>query len=275
MGEAAVEGQGTPPQSGGDGGTPPQATDWREGLGDDLRGYVENKGWESPGSMVESYRNLEKLQGVPADRLLKLPDSDAGMDEWGPIYDRLGRPEKAEHYKIDLPEGFGDENFASHMKGLMHEAGLPREMGEKLAAGWNRYMTEMHEQEVKQYQDQIATEERELRSELGQAYDAKINQARQVAREIGLDGEQAAALEEALGFAGTMRFMMNLGEKFGEDGFLSGGGEGFQGAMTPAQAQARIQELRRDEGFTKKYLEGDVGARREMDRLHKMAYPEG
>jgi hypothetical protein len=44
--------------------------------------------------------------------------------------------------------------------------------------------------------------------------------------------------------------------------------------MTPAAAQAQIQELRRDQDFVKKYTSGDFEAKKRMAHLHAMAYPE-
>ena len=56
-------------------GSAPASTDWTSGLTDEMRGYVQNKGFKAPQDVVESYRNFEKLHGVPQDRILKLPEN--------------------------------------------------------------------------------------------------------------------------------------------------------------------------------------------------------
>jgi len=63
---------GGQPGAGGAGG------EWYAGIADEgLRGYVQTKGFKDPGALAESYRNLEKLQGVPQERLLKLPPGES------------------------------------------------------------------------------------------------------------------------------------------------------------------------------------------------------
>ena len=263
-------GEGLPAGGGGAGGAAP---DWREGIEGDLRGYVDNKGWENPAALAESYRNLEKLQGVPADRLLKLPDADAESGEWGEGYSRLGRPENPDGYNIEVPEG-ADSAFADRMKQMFHDAQLPKSMAENLTKSWNKYTAEREENQQKEYADKVKADEKALRAEWGAAYDQNVAKARLAARELGMTDDQAAAMEESLGFKETLKFLGNIGSKFGEDAFVSGDNNSFgDGALTPEQAKNEIAELRRDPEFVKKYLGGDRDARREMERLHEMAYP--
>jgi hypothetical protein len=47
-----------------------------------------------------------------------------------------------------------------------------------------------------------------------------------------------------------------------------------QFGVTAADAKAKIAALQKDTGWTAKYLNGDVSARQEFDRLHKIAYPD-
>src|SRR4051812_22872278 len=63
---------------------------WYGGVADaELRGFAELKGWKSPDDALVSYRNLEKLQGVPPERLLKLPEK-ADDPAWSEIHGKLG-----------------------------------------------------------------------------------------------------------------------------------------------------------------------------------------
>ena len=70
-----------------------QQGQWYDAFPEDVRGLVQNKGWQSPVDAIQSYTNLEKFLGADkAGRGLVLPKDDAGADEWGQVYDRLGRP---------------------------------------------------------------------------------------------------------------------------------------------------------------------------------------
>ena len=73
---------------------PAAPADWTAGLPEEMKGYVQNKGFKDPSAVVESYRNFEKLMGVPQDRMIKLPEKAEDKAAWDSIYNRLGRPEK-------------------------------------------------------------------------------------------------------------------------------------------------------------------------------------
>ena len=68
--------------------------------------------------------------------------------------------------------------------------------------------------------------------------------------------------------------MARIGRSQGEAAFNKGDGGSNQFGMTPAQAQARIGELKADRAWTQKYVAGDADARAEFQRLHQLAFPE-
>lgn len=250
----------------------PPSGDWFSGFNDDLKGYVQTKGFRGPDAVVDAYRNLEKLHGVPQERLLKLPEKldDASL---APIFDKLGRPEKPEGYAI-APEKGGDENFVKFAQGMFHEAGLTKSQGEKLAGKWNEYIKVSQENHVKQFNEKSQQENESLKKEWGPAYDQNVEVGRNAVAAFGLDKETLDKLEATMGFAGLMKFAHNIGSKLGEDKFVSpdSKGGGF-GSMNAAQAQHRIKQLGQDIEFSKRYANGGVAEREEMERLHKIAYP--
>lgn len=108
--------QGTPPAA------PPAAT-WRDTLPDDLKSDASIQKFADVPSLAKSYRELEKMRGVPADRLLTIPDKDDDKDGWGKVWSRLGRPETADKYsQVD--------------KAVLEKAGLPPEV---LAAAYAKF----------------------------------------------------------------------------------------------------------------------------------------
>src|SRR5690242_20907106 len=50
---------------------------------------------------LESYQNLEKMRGVPAERLLTLPDDKSDEATRNAFYEKLGRPKEAAGYEFE------------------------------------------------------------------------------------------------------------------------------------------------------------------------------
>lgn len=114
-----------------------------------------------------------------------------------------------------------------------------------------------------------------LKTEWGAGYDKQIEVAKRAAVGLGVDAKTIDALEGAMGYAKVMKFFNGLGSKMGEAEFVGGDGKGNFGAVaTPQAAAARIAELRKDQAFAARFVAGDVAAKAEMERLHKLAYPE-
>lgn len=271
----------TPAPGGTDAHTPtpgdaaPTASDaqWFGGFREDLQGYAQNKGWKDPEAAVESYRNLEKLQGVPQEQLLKLPKSDAPPEAWNEVYARLGRPDQPSGYGFKVPEG-ADGAFSEFMANAFHEAGVPKGMAETLAEKYSAFGEQQQAQQREQQQAKVAEEERTLKTEWGAAHDQNVGMARNAAQTLGLDAATIDALEASMGYAKVMELFHSIGSKMGEGTFVAGDAPAGFGVMTPAAAKQRINALRGDTAFIGKYTAGDAGAREEMARLHKMAYPE-
>ena len=132
----------------------PVADGWVSSLPESVRGVVLNKGWKAPEDAITSYANLEKLLGADkAGRGVVLPKDDAGADEWGQFWNRLGRPEAADQYNIPLPDG-DDGGFAKQAATWFHEAGLTQRQAEGLAGKWNEFATGMQRQQDREAEDQ-------------------------------------------------------------------------------------------------------------------------
>jgi hypothetical protein len=263
-------------QGGGGAGANGAASDaaWYESFADkDLRNYAAGKQWANPMEAVRSGMNLEKLVKTPEDQLVRLPKPD-DVEGWNKVYDKLGRPAKAEEYQLPVPEG-DDGEFAKTAAEWMHKAGLTKTQAQALAKLNNEYAAGLRTKAAEAQAAKVAAENATLKTEWGAAYDKNLNIARGAARELGIDGATIDALEKSMGFAGVIRHLHSLGSKIGEDKFVSGSGSpGFNGVMSPAQAQGQLAMLKSDPGFLTKYLNGDAEASAKMAHLHKMAYPD-
>lgn len=263
------------PAPGAAGSTPPagdNGTPWYTGIPDEgLRGYAQTKGFKDPGAVLDSYRNLEKLVGVPQERLLKLPER-SDDPAWGDVYGRLGRPADAKGYGLKFE---GDPAFADRFGGVFHEAGLSTAQGAKLNEAWNSYVSEMIAEDTKAREQKDAAEMTELRGKWGATFDQNAELGRRAGREFGLSEEQFKAISGALGSGATLELFQRIGTKLAEPaafGNESGGGGGSSFGLTPESARARIDALKQDQAWAGRYLAGGTQEREEMDRLQKIAW---
>lgn len=249
-------------------------TDWTSGFNDDLKGFVQNKGFKDPASVLDSYRNLEKLMGTPKERLLRLPENMDDATAMGEIYTRLGRPQTAEDYKIEVPKD-GDASFAKWAQGTFHELGLTTKQATALVNKWNEFAVNHQNGMTEKSATEMQAQHDGLKREWGAAFDQNIAVAKRAAAEFGISADVIDKMESAMGFTQVMKLMHTIGAKLGEGEFVTNGNRGaaFNGALTPDQARNKINTLRQDNEFIKRYTNGDASAKAEMERLHAMAYP--
>lgn len=246
--------------------------DWKVGLSDDLKGYVDNKGFKDIPSIVDSYKSLEKLVGVK-DQLLKMPDT-SNEEEVNAFYNKLGRPESPDKYEFDLEEGTFEEGFEDWARKTFHEKGLTQDQAISVLKEYSAFAKSNQEAEVETYNTQVQQEQTELQKEWGAAYEQNINKAKGAAAQFGFDAKVIDSLEAGLGYKGVMKFLNGLAEKVGEDKFIGSGSTGSLNsfALTPAQAKSKIQDLKLDKAFRDKLLAKDQKSVQEWEQLHKLAY---
>lgn len=245
---------------------------WYSGFADEnLRGYIETKGFKDASALAESYRNLEKLRGVPENELARIP-KEGDADGWNAFYARLGRPDNADGYSLPVPEG-DDGAFAKQAAEWMHAAGLTPAQAQMLAAKNNEFMAA----QVKAHQDQQAIESdrqmSELKTEWGQAYEQNSEIARRAAKQFGLTEDMLSGIEDAIGTKQLMVLFNNIGQGLGEHKAQGIGSGDSSFKLSPAAAQERIKQLQGDPEWSKKYLSGGANEAAEMQRLQQMAWP--
>lgn len=248
-----------------------QPVSWTTGLADDVRGIAELKGWKTADDAVRSYHNLEKMRGVPPERLLTIPDKAEDIEGWGKVYERLGRPATQEDYPIT-----GDKEFVSSMQKAFHEAGLTMKQAQAVVENYAGIMNKFQENSNKQYDTESELQHNALKEEWGSAFDERIELAKRGARYLAKDGtfdkDTLDNIERTIGFGKTAKFMAKIGELFREDsGAGLSGGSGKMFGMTPAAASARIKELQNDASFYKRLMAEDADARAEWKHLQMIS----
>lgn len=263
----------------------PQQQQQPQGLADmvqdaQLKEWVEAKGFQDVDTALKSHHNLEKFVGVPADELLRLP-KDAGPEQQREVFQRLGMPDEPGGYEIPIPDDLPhDEGFVNWSKEAFHKAGLTKSQAETLASQWNELVGGMATEQDQNYEAKVEAEDQNLRREWGNGYDRQINVAKTAARELGFDEAMLNALEQQKGFDGTMKFLANLGQKLGEDNFVSGEEreKGFHSRMTPAEAKQAWASMTSDPDKMKALNDKNHPAHKEMlarkSQLFQVMHPD-
>lgn len=257
---------GQPGADGGAGAGGSAAPWFGADAGDDIKGFVETKGWAGPTDAIKSYRNLEQLLGADkAGRAVVWPKDDADTEGWKAIRARLGVPETPDAYKLQVPEGANDA-FVKAVAPKMHELGLSAKQAQGLAEfvnGWEQQQSEAWEAEQKARTEQAVAD---FKAKLGPAYARTVDLGKRAAKLLGINDQQFAGLEETLGLEGTVNLFAAIGQKLGEDQFV-GDGTPTGGDLSVAAAKARFEQLKADQGWMAKLMSGDRLAMEEKERL--------
>jgi hypothetical protein len=264
--------------NGQSGAAQPDAFNWQTlGLDPEASSLVTERQWKHPNDVIKSYRHLEKLTGVPADQIIKLPKGD-DPKAWNEVYTRLGRPEKAADYKLPVPDG-QDPTFSKTAADWFHEAGVTQAGATRLATKWNEFQAAQQKAQTEQLAARDTEQVNALKSEWGANYDRLAGQVDKAAETFGMKPEQLAALKQVMGPKEAMQFMQKIGSKLGvEDAQFHDGAapQGFNN-MSPEQAQAEIKRLQSDKLFAQEFNSKDPRvkseARQKMARLSVIAAP--
>ena len=246
------------------------APSWSEGLDEETRSYVTNKGWKEPTDILSSYRHLEKFAGG-SKSLVEIPGENADEAARNAFYSRLGRPDAADKYEIKMPEGASPE-MTEWFKGAAFKHGLTQKQAESLYTEFNGMTGTLGQQMQEQAARNSEAELKALKGEWGQAYDKMVDSGRRAVAALGYDQASLSALEEKMGTAEMMKMFAKVGSKMGEDEFVGDRGNTAGFNLTPADAKAQIDSLKLDKDFMGQYLKGIPEAVNKMRRLMEAAH---
>lgn len=258
-----------------------QAAPWHGQTEPDAVAYVQNKGWQSAADVVKSYQGAEKLIGRDPNTLLVMPRAD-DPEGFRAVMTKLGLPESPDKYEFAKAEGLPvDAGYEKWSRDTFHKLGLPASVVKALTAEHNAYVKGVLEQQTKDYEQRVAADKSALVAEWRDGHERMMNAAQSAAKNLGFTGEMIDALEKSIGYAATMKFFANMGQKMGEDGFVTSG-EGKPGkfgqGLTPAEAKAEWDAMKADPVMSKALFDpthpAHAQAKARQERLFKTMYPD-
>ena len=250
--------------------------DWRSALPEDIRDNPSFAKFNDVTSLASSYVNLQSHLG--RDKIAKpVTDSD-----WDDVYEFLGRPESADKYEIELPEGlpdeiasqFNDETLSS-FKQEAHKLGLNAEQVKRLVAWQAGNMSKQHEAYKGIIDQSMEQGESALRQEWGRAYDQNLGFARKAFNEYG--GDALAAKMESSGLGNdpdVLKAFANIAKTTMADKDLAGPSSGTHMALTPEEARSEASTIMSHPAYTDKRHPEHNSMVKKVQGLFAQAHPE-
>lgn len=246
-----------------------------------IQGAFKNKGWDSKTAFeaaveaMNSYQEAEKFLGAPKDLLVRLPKDATDVEGRRAFNARIGVPEKPEGYDltgVKFADGSElDEGFTTALRTALHSEHVPASAAPAIAKALVAYMESAETAETAAAQATLQEQRDALAKEWGAAKDAQLFLAKQAILKLGLNENVINTLEQSAGYAETMKALATIGKAMGEDKFIADPSGGVnRGVMTPAQAEARLGELKRDAMWVQKVNAGDHAANKEFNDLTRI-----
>lgn len=260
----------------------PTNTAWYAGLDDTTKGYVTNRGLgdkspaEAFAAAAKAHREAEAFIGAPADQLLRLPKEAGDVDGWKAVWQRLGAPAAPEGYDFSALKRAGDQPVEAALTDALRTAAatanLPVAAAQTVATSVIQALDAQAATQAGERTAALETSRAALKANWGQNYEANQFIAKQAAQALGVAPEAVAALEGVVGYDKVMEMFRVVGTKIGEDKFVTTGGNNSGGVMTQEAAQERLNELKTDKEWTKRFLDGGSAENKEFKALTTLAY---
>lgn len=257
---------------------PPEFSDWgkSKGYNEDTMKLASTN--PEVYKVMSSYREAEKMIGQlnGADRI-SLPKDMTDRAAMDAVYAKLGRPNAATDYKFEVPQG-GDNQFALKAGEVFHKVGLNQTQVAEINKWWNAEATAVQERmkadRTTRDNQQIEALNKEWGGDAAGKKEIATRGGKLAAEKLGITESMQEAMADAIGVGPTTKLLHMLGDlaKLAGDKFEGGGpGQRDTGlSMTPEQATARIELLKKDTTFQEKRKKGDAASVSEWKQLHEI-----
>lgn len=260
---------------------------WFDTFSDDDKAHITNRGWhtlsaaDAAAQSYKAFRESERMRGVPAERLLTLPDKP-DAPEWANVWQRLGAPEHADGYNFgDVKHADGsdlDANFTAFARDMAHKLHLPAATAAELVKGFIGYADTAASTQAKESagaaQRLAETELANLKGNWGDNFHSFKEQADRAAVALGVDPDVYRSMQNGKGGAAYMDQMRKIGARImSEASFVSNGtgGAGNQlQPMTVQEAESKKAALLADRNWRAKWSSGDTVAAQELDQVERI-----
>jgi hypothetical protein len=268
--------------TGATGGTP-ATTPWYGANADPtFVGHLQNRGWDklepsaAAVAAATAHREAEKLIGGRAEDRVVWPKDAADSDGWNRVNSKLGVPSDVKEYDfsgVKFSDGTAiDDELANTLRAELQKARVSKTDAPAFVKSLVAIVEKQETAAEADYQANLTQEREKLRINWGANVDPFLTIARNTATTLGVTPEQVDALEKQIGYAAVMEMFRNIGQKIGEDQFVTSnnGGGGKPQPMTFEQASFELDRLTNDATFYAKLAAGDTASVKQFDNLTRL-----
>ena len=167
--------------------TPQQTTQttttgsWKETISEEFRNDPNISKFTEIDALAKSYINATRMIGQDK---VAVPNENSTEDQWNEVYGKLGRPESADKYKLEVKSETAplDEGAIKQFAENAHQLGLNNKQAQGILEFYKNSMEGSVQQARVDTETAQANAEAELRKEWGRSYEDNIKKAGAVAK---------------------------------------------------------------------------------------------
>jgi len=160
---------------------PTVAKSWKEAIPEDLRNDPNISKFTELEALAKSYINATRMIGQDK---VAVPNNNSTDDQWNEVYNKLGRPESPDKYKLEVKSDVVplDDGAIKSFAENAHKLGLNNKQAQGILEFYKESMEGSVQQSRVDTETAQANTEAQLRKEWGRAFDDNIKRAGAVAK---------------------------------------------------------------------------------------------
>jgi hypothetical protein len=160
---------------------PTVAKSWKDTISEEFRNDPNISKFTEIDALAKSYINATRMIGQDK---VSVPNENSTDDQWNEVYSKLGRPESADKYKLEVQSETAplDEGAIKQFAENAHQLGLNNKQAQGILEFYKNSMEGSVQQARIDTETAQANAEQELRKEWGRSYEENIKKAGAVAK---------------------------------------------------------------------------------------------
>ena len=157
------------------------AKSWKETISEEFRNDPNISKFTEIDALAKSYINATRMIGQDK---VAVPNENSTDDQWNEVYSKLGRPESADKYKLEVQSETAplDDSAIKQFAENAHQLGLNNKQAQGILEFYKNSMEGSVQQARIDTETAQANAEQELRKEWGRSYDENIKKAGAIAK---------------------------------------------------------------------------------------------
>jgi len=161
--------------------TQPVAKTWKEAISEEFRNDPNIEKFTEIDALAKSYINATQMIGKDK---VAVPNKNSTEDQWNEVYDKLGRPESADKYSLNVKSEVVpiDDNAIKQFAENAHQLGLNNKQAQGILEFYKNNMEGMAQQAKVDTETAQVQSEQQLRQEWGREFESNVKKAGALAK---------------------------------------------------------------------------------------------